>query len=89
MLFSSVQQESGKGFDPGLEEAAHNDESARETLRNAEGAKAGEQEKKQMRRNAWVCIVVRAETEVIFVGMEEGGEGDSCGYSYVQKDGEM
>lgn len=57
------------------------------TVRNAEGAKAGEGEKKQIMRNAWACIVVGAETEAIFVGVEGGI--DSCGYSSIQRDGEM
>lgn len=38
------------------------------TLRNAEQAKAGEQEKRQMRRNARACVVVEAETEAFFGG---------------------
>lgn len=34
--------------------------------------KSKESKRKQMRRNAWACIVVGAEAQAIFVGMEGG-----------------
>lgn len=65
---SFQQQEYGKGFDPGWEEAAHNDGSPRETLRNAEQAKTGERDKKQMS----LCCGGGRDRGISFVVMEEG-----------------
>lgn len=56
------------------------------TLKNAERAKAREQDKKRARRNALACIVVGAETEGFF---QMDGGIESCGYSYIQRDREM
>lgn len=66
--------------DPGLEETAHNDDSAHENTEKCwEGKKEGEQEKERTRRNAQVCFVVGTETEAIFVGMKVGVRGGWLG----------
>lgn len=54
------------GSDPGLEEAALNDDNARENTEMLRGQK----QRSQSKRNAFNCIVVAAETEAIFVGTD-------------------
>ena len=74
VLRLKLAKESGTDSDPGLEEAACNDDSAHENTEKCWEGKSRRATQKQMGRNAQVCFVVGAETEAIFVGMEvEGG----------------
>lgn len=62
------------GSDPGLEEAALNDDNARENTEMLRGQK----QRSQSKRNAFNCIVVAAETEAIFVGTDWGMGRCNC-----------